>query len=137
MYGPGRLDHLLASSDYVVIAAPITPQTRALMTADRLRQMKRDAYLINVSRGALLDEAALCDALRSGTIAGAALDVFTKEPLPAESPLWRVDNLLITPHTAALTDKLWERHYALMSENLRRFMTHAPLLNIVDKARGY
>ncbi len=137
VYGPDRLDNLLSQSDYVVIAAPLTPQTRSLITADRLQQMKRDGYLINVSRGALVDETALCEALQRGTIAGAALDVFGKEPLPAESPLWRVENLLITPHTAALTEKLWERHYVLMAENLRRFIAHAPLLNLVDKTRGY
>ena len=137
VYGADRLDVLLAASDYVAIAAPLTPETKSLITAERLRHMRPDAYLINVSRGAIVDETALCDALQRRSIAGAALDVFTKEPLPADSPLWKLDNLLITPHSAALTDRLWERHYALMSENLRRFMAHMPLLNLVDKSRGY
>jgi len=134
---PDQLEEMLRAADYVGLAVPLTPRTRALINRDRLRQMKRDAYLINVSRGALVDHVALLDALEEHQIAGAALDVFEKEPLPADSPLWKNHRVLITPHTAALTDKLWERHYALFSENLRRFMAGAPLLNIVDKARGY
>jgi phosphoglycerate dehydrogenase-like enzyme len=134
---PDQLDEMLRVANYVALAAPLTPRTRALINRDRLRQMKRDAYLINVSRGALVDHVALLDALEEQQIAGAALDVFEKEPLPADSPLWKNERVLITPHTAALTDKLWERHYALFSENLRRFLAGAPLLNVVDKARGY
>jgi phosphoglycerate dehydrogenase-like enzyme len=107
------------------------------MNRDRLRHMKPDAYLINVSRGALVDESALIEALQQRRIAGAALDVFEKEPLPPESPLWKMSSVLITPHSAALTEKLWERHYALIAENLRRLIAGAPLLNMVDKRRGY
>ena len=99
--------------------------------------MRPDAYLINVGRGPQVDEAALADALRKRRIAGAALDVFEHEPLPAESPLWALENLLITPHTAGLTEKLWQRHYALFSENLRRYLNHDPLLFVVDKQKGY
>ena len=84
-----------------------------------------------------MDEPALADALREKEIGGAALDVFPKEPLAADSPLWDVPNLLITPHTAALTDKLWERHFALFSENLRRYQTGQSLLAVVDKRKGY
>jgi phosphoglycerate dehydrogenase-like enzyme len=99
--------------------------------------MKRDACVINVGRGQLVDEPALAAALQEGKIGGAALDVFPKEPLAADSPLWDVPNLLITPHTAALTDKLWERHYALFSENLRRYLDGQPLMAVVDKRKGY
>jgi phosphoglycerate dehydrogenase-like enzyme len=99
--------------------------------------MKPAACLINVSRGPLVDEAALADALRTGQLAAAALDVFSQEPLPADSPLWDLENLLITPHTAAVTRKLWDRHYALIRENLRRYLAHEPLLAAVDKRRGY
>jgi phosphoglycerate dehydrogenase-like enzyme len=137
VFGPGGLREMLAASDYVLLAAPLTPRTRALINGERLEQMKTEAYLINVSRGALIDEAALVDALRRRRIAGAALDVFEKEPLPPESPLWKMENLLITPHSAALTERLWERHYALITDNLRRFLGGAPLLNVVDKGRGY
>ena len=99
--------------------------------------MKSDACLINVSRGELVDEPALGVALREKRIGGAALDVFPKEPLAADSPLWDMPNLLITPHTAALTEKLWERHYALFTENLRRYLGGRPMLSVVDKSKGY
>ncbi len=137
VFAPDGLSGMLAASDYVLLAAPLTPRTRALINGERLGQMKTEAYLINVSRGALIDEAALADALRGRRIAGAALDVFEKEPLPPQSPWWKMENLLITPHSAALTERLWERHYALLSDNLRRFLSGAPLLNLVDKGRGY
>lgn len=137
VFGPGELHRMLAESDYVVLCAPITPQTQGILSAERLRRMKRSAYLVNVGRGPLLDEAALVEALRNRTIAGAALDVFSREPLPSDSPLWDLENCLITPHSAAMTEKLWERHYVQISENLRRFLAHQPLLGIVDKRRGY
>src|SRR6266481_4172174 len=130
-----KLDDLLAQSDYVVLAAPVTAGTTAMMNAGRLARMKPDACLINVGRGPLIDEVALAAALRNRQLAGAALDVFPKEPLPTESPLWDIDTLLITPHTAALTDKLWSRHYELIRENLRRYLAHEPLLAMVDKRK--
>jgi phosphoglycerate dehydrogenase-like enzyme len=99
--------------------------------------MKPSAYLINVGRGPHVDQAALIEALRTRQIAGAALDVFDREPLPSDSPLWNLDNLLITPHTAGLTSKLWQRHYELFSENLRRYIAGEPLLYMVDKHKGY
>lgn len=131
------IDSLLQQSDYVALAVPVTPATRGLMNAARLAKLKPDACLINVGRGPLVDESALIDALRNHRIGGAALDVFEQEPLPADSPLWNLDHLLITPHTAGLTDKLWERHYVLLTENLRRYLAHQPLLAVVDKAKGY
>jgi len=99
--------------------------------------MKPDACLINVGRGPQVDAVALADALRAHKIGGAALDVFDREPLPADSPLWALDNLLITPHTAGLTEKLWHRHYDLFSANLRRYLSHQPLQHVVDKRKGY
>jgi phosphoglycerate dehydrogenase-like enzyme len=132
-----QLDHVLSQSDYVVLATPLTPQTRGLINAERIAQMRPDACLINVGRGPLVDERALAGALRRHELGGAALDVFDKEPLPADSPLWELENLLITPHTAGLTEKLWERHYALIRENLRRYLAHEPLLAVVDKRKGY
>ena len=137
VYGLSDLRTLLKESDFVVLAVPLTPSTQKLMNAQRLSQMKSDAYLINVGRGPLINEAALATALRSHQIGGAALDVFEHEPLPADSPLWDVDNLLITPHTAGLTHKLWVRHYELFAENLRRYLAGRPLLAVVDKKRGY
>ncbi len=132
-----QLDQMLSRADYVVLAAPLTPATQRMIGREQLAQMKPDACLINVGRGPLVDEVALCGTLKEEKIGGAALDVFEKEPLPPDSPLWDLDNLLITPHTAGMTDKLWERHYTLFSENLRRYFSGQPLLALVDKKSGY
>jgi len=137
VYGPQGLDKLLSQSDFVVLAAPVTANTQHLINAATLTHMQPHAYLINVGRGALLDEPALVEALRKKQIAGAALDVFNEEPLPEDSPLWQLENLLITPHTAGLTEKLWERHYALICASMRRYLAGENLPSIVDKARGY
>jgi phosphoglycerate dehydrogenase-like enzyme len=137
VFGPARIDEVFRQADYVVLAAPVTDGTKAIANGARLALMKLGACLINVGRGPLVDEVALAAALREKKIGGAALDVFPKEPLAADSPLWDVPNLLITPHTAALTDKLWERHYTLFSENLRRYLAGRPLLAVVDKRKGY
>src|SRR5439155_9883997 len=134
---PSQIDLILAESDYVVLAAPVAATTRNFSDAARLREMNPRACLINVSRGTLVDEPALIRALRERQIGGAALDVFEEEPLPQGSELWNLNNLLITPHTAGLTEKLWDRHYFLIHENLRRYLNHEPLLAIVDKKKGY
>ena len=135
--GIGQLGDLLAESDYVVLALPLTPQTQNLIAAPQLALMKPDACLINVGRGPVVDENALADALRAGRLRGAALDVFSKEPLPGNSPLWDLENVLITPHTAGLSERYWERQYELLKENLQRFLAGKPMLSIVDKVRGY
>jgi phosphoglycerate dehydrogenase-like enzyme len=132
-----KLPELLRQSDYVVLSAPVTPETTGMIGREQLAAMKPHARLINVGRGPLVDEPALIDALRGGKIGGAALDVFDKEPLPADSPLWDLDNLLILPHTAGISENMWERHYALFSENLRRYFARQPLLGLVDKNSGY
>jgi phosphoglycerate dehydrogenase-like enzyme len=137
VFAPAQIEEIFRQADYIVLAAPVTASTKAIANSERLALMKADACLINVGRGPLVDEPALIAALREKRIGGAALDVFPKEPLDAESPLWDVPNLLITPHTAALTDKLWERHYTLFSENLRRYLSGQPLLAVVDKRKGY
>jgi D-2-hydroxyacid dehydrogenase (NADP+) len=137
VFGPAQIDEVFRQADYVVLAVPVTASTEAIANVERLAMMKPDACLINVGRGPLIDEPALAAALREKRIGGSALDVFPKEPLPADSPLWDVPNLLITPHTAALTDKLWERHYTLFSENLRRYLNSQLLLGVVDKRKGY
>jgi phosphoglycerate dehydrogenase-like enzyme len=137
VFASSQLDEVLTQSDYVVLATPVTPATLGLMNAARLAKMKPDACLINVGRGPLVDEAALAEALREHKIGGAALDVFKEEPLPSNSPLWDLDDLFITPHTAGITEKLWDRHYALISENLRRYLEGKPLLGVVNKRQGY
>ena len=137
VYGSEQINEVLPQADYVLLCTPVTPATTGIINAARLSKMKSDAYLINVARGPLIDEPALLDALQKRNIAGAALDVFNEEPLPASSPFWSLDNVLITPHTAAVTDRLWERHYRLIADNMKRFLAGKPLLNEVDKSRGY
>lgn len=137
VYGPKDLDRVLAEADFVVISAPVTSATQKLIDANALATMKRDAYLINIARGALIDELALTKALQERRIGGAALDVFAEEPLPKDSPLWDLDNVLITPHSAGIAHKLWERQYTLFSQNLRRFISGAPLIGLVNKKAGY
>ena len=137
LWKPERLPDLLAQSDFVVIAAPHTPETAKLFRRPQLRQMKRGAYLINVGRGAIVDLADLTEALRAGEIAGAGLDVFEVEPLPAEHPLWRMENVILTPHVAGYSPRIAERHLGVLLENIRRFRRGEPLRNIADKARWY
>lgn len=132
-----QLDSVLPSADYVVIAAPETSETHHLIGAAQIPRMKRGASLINLGRGSLLDEAALLQALQSGALGGAALDVTSVEPLPAESPLWHAPNLLITPHTSAISDRLWIRQASILVELLERWFDGRELFNQVDFARGY
>lgn len=137
LFAPDRLADLLGQADYVVISAPSTPETHHLITAERLRQMKRSAVLINISRGELVDEAALIAALRDGTIAGAGLDVFETEPLPTESPLWSMPNVILSPHISGVTPRYSTRLTTLFLENVARLRSGQPLRNVVDPARGY
>ena len=137
VYSSAQIDEVLPQADYVLLCTPVTPATTGLINAARLSKMKPDAYLINVARGPLIDEAALLNALKHRRIAGAALDVFNEEPLPAEFAFLVAGQLLITPHTAAVTERLWERHYRLIVDNMKRFLAGQPLLNEVDKKRGY
>src|SRR3954471_2463222 len=132
-----KLQELLAQSDYVVLSAPVTAQTTGMIGARQLAAMKPDAFLLNVGRGPLIDEAALVEVLRQHKIGGAALDVFDQEPLPPDSPLWDLEDLLITPHTGGISENMWERHYALFSDNLHRYLSGQPLLGLVDKRSGY
>lgn len=137
VFAPSAIDEMLKQSDYVVLAAPLIGSTRGLIDAARLAAMKPEACLINVGRGPQVDEPALVEALRSRRIAGAALDVFEREPLPADSPLWDIENLLITPHNGSITEKLWHRHYEQFADNLRRYIIGQPLQYVVDKQKGY
>lgn len=125
------LDALLARSDYLVLALPLTAETSGLIGDARLARMMPGAVLINVGRGGVVDEDALVRALRAGTIRGASLDVFATEPLPPDSPLWGLDNALISPHVAAGTDRYDERVIELFADNLAAFLRGAPLRNAV------
>jgi phosphoglycerate dehydrogenase-like enzyme len=137
IFAASQLEEALPDADYVLIAAPETAETKHLIGAVQIARMKRGARLINVGRGSLLDEAALIRALESGALGGAALDVVQTEPLPTESPLWRAPNLMLTPHTSAVSDRLWERETALLMELLERWFNGRELFNQVDFARGY
>jgi len=135
IWGPEGLDDLLRDSDFVVICTPHTPQTEKMIRAKELRTMKRTAFLINVGRGAVVDLNDLVEALRRGEIAGAGLDVFEEEPLPPDHPLWKMKNVIITPHIAArgLSSLYEKRRVDVFLENLKRFVNGDPLINIVDK----
>jgi phosphoglycerate dehydrogenase-like enzyme len=128
---------LLPEVDYLVVATPLTPKTKGLIDEKVLRSLPNHAYLINIARGAIVDESALTKALIKGWIAGAGLDTLSTEPLPPESPLWSLPNLLITPHTSAITPVLKERIAALFLDNFKRYQTGLPLRNVVDKQAGY
>jgi len=132
-----RLHDLLPAADVVVVAAPHTRETRGLIGRSELALMSPGAILVNVSRGQLVDEPALIDALRAGTIGGAALDVFVDEPLPPDSPFWTLPNVLITPHTSGFLPDHWDAATALFAENLQLFDSGQPLVNVVDKLAGY
>ena len=132
-----RLGEVLPRVDWLVIAAPQTPETERLIGREELALLRPGARLVNLGRGALVDEPALIEALRTGQIAGAALDVFEKEPLPPKSPLWNLPEVILTPHTSGLAPRLWERAMEQFSANLRRFLAGAPLENVVDKRAGY
>jgi phosphoglycerate dehydrogenase-like enzyme len=133
-----RLGDLLEQSDFVVIAAPHTPRTEKLLRRPLFQRMKPSAYLINIGRGAIVDLADLIAALEANEIAGAALDVFETEPLPADSPLWKMgERVILTPHVAGYSPRIAERHLAVLLENVRRFVAGEPLMNIVDKSRWF
>ena len=137
VYRPQQLSALLSEADYVVVAAPDTPETHHLIGETELRCLKPAACLVNVSRGSLVDTEALTRALESGALGGAALDVTDPEPLPPEHRLWQLPNVLITPHLGGATDRYWQRQADLLQENLDRYLAGKPLLNLVDKKRGY
>jgi phosphoglycerate dehydrogenase-like enzyme len=128
---------VLRDSDVVVVAMPSTAETRASIGAHELSLLKPNAIVINVARGNIIDEPALIDVLRTGRIRGAALDVFEREPLAADSPLWTLPNTLILPHISATTARYWERETALIVENLERYLEGRPMNNVVDKQAGY
>lgn len=137
VYAPSDLSRILPEADFVMLCAPLTPDTQHAFGREQFAAMKSDSYILNVGRGALIDEPTLIDALRERRIGGAALDVTTVEPLPPDSPLWDFDNCMITPHTAGISPKLWERQYIYFTGNLRRFLAGQPMQGLVDKAKGY
>ena len=137
VWGPERLDDLLKISDWFVVTAPLTSETEGMIDRRRLGLLKRGAYFIIISRGGIVDEAALLEGLRSGQIAGAGVDAFKEEPLPADSPFWDMDNVMISPHVSALTPEMWEGRRQVFKENLRRFLANEPFLYVCDKEAGF
>ena len=137
MLAPGDLDALLQRADVLVIAAPLTPETVNMIGAPQLARMQRGAVLINVGRARIIDYAALVDALASGRLGGAALDVFPQEPLPANDPLWSAPNVILTPHTSGFRQGHWDEVIELFADNLDRFRRGEPVRFRIDPALGY
>lgn len=135
--GPESMAELLAESDFVVLAAPLTPETEDMIDGPALAAMKPSAWLINIARGRLVDERALLEALREGRIGGAVLDTFREEPLPPSSPFYDLENVILTPHTSWSSGRVLDRSVELFCDNLRRYAAGEPLLNVVDPAAGY
>lgn len=134
---PSQLDRVLRESDYLVLSVPLTPETRGMIGEPQLRAMKPSALLVNIARGPVTVEADLLRALQEGWIAGAALDVFEREPLPPEHPFWAMENVILTPHISGGTERYNQRAVEIFARNLRRYLAGEPLENVVDPARGY
>lgn len=137
MVGPDELLAVLPKADIVVSTVPLTTETQHMMDQAAFAAMKKGAYFINIGRGGTVDQEALIQALRSGKLAGAGLDVFEEEPLTSDSPLWELDNVLLTPHASGATPQYNERAFALFLDNLQRYQAGAKLRNVVDKSKGY
>ncbi len=137
LYPPQAIRSMLKECDFVVVTVPLTPDTLGLINAEVLAAMKPTAYLVDVSRGGVIDHGALISALQEGQIAGAGLDVFPEEPLPEDNPLWQLPNVIMTPHIAGFTTHYYARAVDLFCENLRRYIEGQPLFNLFDPVRGY
>ncbi len=137
LYSSHQLATLLSESDFVVLCLPLTPETNKLIGTKELRMMKRTAYIINISRGPIIDELALIKALEKKQIAGAGLDVFATEPLPQDNPLWTLPNVIYSPHIAGWMEDYAERSAAVFCENLKRYLSGKKMLNVFDKKKGY
>jgi phosphoglycerate dehydrogenase-like enzyme len=137
VWGVDQIDDLMAVSDWLVVTAPLTKETRGMIDAGRLGRLKKGAVVIVISRGSIVEEDALVAVLRSGHIAGAALDATAEEPPAPDSPLWDAPNLLLSPHVSADSPQLWVRRKEIFKENLRRYLAGEPLLNVCDKRAGF
>jgi phosphoglycerate dehydrogenase-like enzyme len=137
VYTPDRLGEMLPHCDYVILIVPHTDESHHMIDEEALRAMKPSAVLINIARGGVVEEGALIRALHEGWIAGAALDVFEEEPLPADSPMWKMKNVIISPHVAGFTPHYHERVMGIFAENLRRLLAGETLLNLADRTAGY
>ena len=132
-----QLSEAISCADYIIVTLPLTPETTNLFNRDTFHLMKKEAFFINVSRGAVVNEGDLVEVLSSGTIRGASLDVFAVEPLPEDSPLWDVPNLYITPHYSSVSPMYLERSLKIFRSNLQIFPQRIGMMNVVNKIRGY
>jgi phosphoglycerate dehydrogenase-like enzyme len=132
-----RLDEMCSAVDVLIVSAPITPTSRGMIGPRQIRLLKRGSYLLSMSRGAIVDEPGLVDALEEGHLAGAGLDVTATEPLPKGDPLWTAPNLIVTPHASAMSSLTMELAWSILSENVGHFLRDEPLRNLVDKHRGW
>lgn len=137
LYPIQALKSMLKECDFVLVCVPLTPKTRGLIGVQELAVMKPGAFIVDISRGGVIDQEALVNALREGRLAGAALDVFTQEPLPGDNPLWKLPNVLLSPHIAGFSHRYDERAVAFFSENLMRYLSGLPLYNQINLERGY
>jgi phosphoglycerate dehydrogenase-like enzyme len=137
LYPPQAIRSMFKECDFVVITVPLTSETRKLIGAEQLAALKPSAFLIDISRGGIIDQAALVSALKDNRIAGAALDVFPEEPLPSDHPLWKLPNVIITPHISGNTPFYDQRAVALFAENIQRYLEGLPLHNQLNRQRGY
>ena len=137
VWGIERLDNLLKLSDWFIVTAPLTPATRGLIDRRRVGLLKPGSYVIVISRGGIVDEEALTEALRTGRIAGAGIDATAEEPLPPDNPLWEMENVIITPHSSAESRDMYEGRRQIFKENLRRYLASEPFLYVCDKKAGF
>ena len=131
------MDALLAEADHIAVCLPLTPSTENILNAERIAKLKRGVYIYNTGRGEIIDQDALIEALNSGQVGGAGLDVTTPEPLPADSPLWDMENVLITSHTSGRSPARMDRFMDILIDNIRRYRADEPLRNVVDPVHGY
>jgi phosphoglycerate dehydrogenase-like enzyme len=136
-FGPEEREEIVRESDYLTVTLPLTEQTRTFIGAKEIATMRPGAYIVNIGRGEVIDEDALIEALKAGKIGGAGLDVFEKEPLPKESPIWDLENVILTPHMSGANRGYLDKACALFADNLRRFVAGQPLLNVVNPQLGY
>jgi D-2-hydroxyacid dehydrogenase (NADP+) len=137
MYPPDQLKELLHNSDFVIVAAPLTAETKGMIGIEEFKAMKKTAHIINIARGPIINESAMIRALKEGWIAGAGLDVFEVEPLPPDNELWVMPNVIISPHSSGVSEMQPYRLVALVCDNLRRYINHQPLLNLISHDKGY
>jgi len=136
-FGPEQREEIVRESDYMTVTLPLTEHTRKFIGAREIAAMRPGAYIVNIGRGEVIDESALIEALKAGKIGGAGLDVFEKEPLPKESPIWDLENVILTPHMSGANRGYLDKACALFADNIRRFAAGQPLLNVVDRLLGY